>query len=139
MFNTIVGKKIVLLGFAFKANTGDTRESPGIHVARKLLEEQVLLVISDPQALENARKDLAGLDGSVEYEPDPYRAAVDAQAIVVITEWEIYKKLDFAKIFASMRKPAFVFDGRNILDHQKLFSIGFNVFPLGKPSLTHFK
>ena len=139
MFNTIVGKKIVLLGFAFKANTGDTRESPGIHVARKLLEERAVLVISDPQALENARKDLAGLDGSVEYEPDPYRAAVDAQAIAVITEWDIFKKLDFKKIFASMRKPAFVFDGRNILDHQMLSSIGFNVFPLGKTSLTHFK
>jgi len=139
MFNTIVGKKIVLLGFAFKANTGDTRESPGIHVARKLLDERARLVISDPQALENARKDLAGLDGSVEYEPDPYRAAVDAQGLAVITEWESFKKLDFKKIFASMRKPAFVFDGRNILDHQKLFNIGFNVYPLGKPSLTHFK
>jgi UDPglucose 6-dehydrogenase len=139
MFHTIVGKKIVLLGFAFKANTGDTRESPGIRVAGKLLEERAQLVISDPQALENARKDLAGLDGSVEYEPDPYRAAVDAQAIAVITEWELYKGLDFARIFASMSKPAFLFDGRNILDHQKLFSIGFNVFPLGKPSLTHFK
>ncbi|MCJ7524027.1 MAG: nucleotide sugar dehydrogenase [Candidatus Aminicenantes bacterium] len=139
MFNTIVGKKIVLLGFAFKANTGDTRESPGIFVAGKLLEERAQLVISDPQALENARKELSGLDGSVEYEPDPYRAAVDAQAIAVITEWDIYRKLDFAKIFASMRKPAFLFDGRNILDHQKLFQIGFNVFPLGKPSLTHFK
>ena len=139
MFHTIVGKKIVLLGFAFKSNTGDTRESPGIHVAKKLLEERAQLVISDPQALENARQDLAGLDGSVAYEPDPYRAAVDAQAIAVITEWELYKGLDFARIFASMSKPAFVFDGRNILDHQKLFSIGFNVFPLGKPSLTHFK
>jgi UDPglucose 6-dehydrogenase len=142
MFQTVVGKRIVLLGFAFKANTGDTRESPGIHVAAKLLEERAALVISDPQALENARRDLAGLAGEagrVEYEPDPYRAAMDAQAIAVITEWDIYKDLDFAKIFASMRKPAFVFDGRNILDHQKLFAIGFNVFPLGKPSLTHFK
>jgi UDPglucose 6-dehydrogenase len=139
MFNTIVGKKIVLLGFAFKANTGDTRESPGIHVARKLLEERALLVVSDPQALENARKDLAGMGGAVEYEPDPYRAAVDAQGLAVVTEWDIYKKLDFARIFTSMRKPAFVFDGRNILDHRELFRIGFNVFPLGKPSLTHFK
>jgi UDPglucose 6-dehydrogenase len=139
MFNTIVGKKIVLLGFAFKANTGDTRESPGINVARKLLEERALLAISDPQALENARKDLAGVAGTVEYEPDPYRASVDAHAVAVITEWDSFKKLDFKRIFASMRKPAFVFDGRNILDHRKLFEIGFNVFPLGKPSLTHFK
>ncbi len=96
-------------------------------------------MISDPQALENARKDLAGLAGSVEYEPDPYRAVMDAQGIAVITEWESFKKLDFKKIFASMRKPAFVFDGRNILDHQELAAIGFNVFPLGKASLTNFK
>jgi UDPglucose 6-dehydrogenase len=138
MFNTIVAKKIVLLGFAFKANTGDTRESPGIYVAKKLLEERAALVICDPQALGNARKDLAGLDGEVVYEPDPYRAAETAHAIAVITEWEIFKKLDFEKIFAIMRKPAFIFDGRNILDHQRLFQIGFNVFPVGKPSLTHF-
>jgi len=138
MFHTVVGKKIAMLGFAFKADTGDTRESPGIHVARKLLEEQAVLAITDPQALDNARRDLAGLAGAVEFEPDPYRAAADAQALAVVTEWEAFKKLDYEKIFASMRKPAFVFDGRNILDHRKLFEIGFNVFPLGKPSLTHF-
>jgi UDPglucose 6-dehydrogenase len=138
MFNTIVAKKIVLLGFAFKANTGDTRESPGIYVAKKLLEEKADLVICDPQALENARKDLAGLDGNVAYESDPYRAIEGAHAIAVITEWEVFKKLDFEKIFAVMQKPAFVFDGRNILDQRRLFEIGFNVFPLGKPSLTHF-
>lgn len=142
MFHTVVGKKIVLLGFAFKADTGDTRESPGIHVARKLLEERASLVISDPQALENARRDLSAIvgatAGTVEYEPDPYRAAAGAQGLAVITEWPAYRELDFEKIFASMGKPAFVFDGRNILDHHRLFEIGFNVFPLGKPSLTHF-
>jgi UDPglucose 6-dehydrogenase len=138
MFNTIVGKKIALLGFAFKANTGDTRESPGIYVAKKLLEERAELVLCDPQALENARKDLAGLDGQVLYEPDPYLAVKGAYAIAIITEWDVFKKLDFEKIFAVMQKPAFIFDGRNILDHQRLFQIGFNVFPLGKPSLTHF-
>ncbi len=141
MFHTVVGKKIVLLGFAFKANTGDTRESPGIHVARKLLEERAALAITDPQALDNARRDLAGITGvtgTVEYVPDPYRAAADAQALAVITEWDAFKKLDYEKIFAAMRKPAFVFDGRNLLDHRRLFEIGFNVFPLGKPSLTHF-
>ncbi len=142
MFHTVVGKKIVLLGFAFKADTGDTRESPGIHVARKLLEERASLVISDPQALENARRDLSGIvgttAGTVEYEPDPYRAAAGAQGLAVITEWPAYRELDFERIFASMGKPAFVFDGRNILDHRRLFEIGFNVYPLGKPSLTHF-
>jgi len=138
MFNTIVAKKIVLLGFAFKANTGDTRESPGIPVAKKLLAERASLVICDPQALENARRELAGVDGDVRYEADPYRAVIDAHAIAVITEWDVFKELDFEKVFSVMQKPAFVFDGRNILDHQRLFQIGFNVFPLGKPSLTHF-
>ncbi|MCX6557529.1 MAG: nucleotide sugar dehydrogenase [Candidatus Aminicenantes bacterium] len=138
MFNTIVGKKIVLLGFAFKADTGDTRESPGIYVAKQLLEERAALVICDPQALENARKDLAGQDQGVTYELDPYQAVENAHAIAVITEWEIFKKLNFEKVFSVMQKPAFIFDGRNILDHQRLFKIGFNVFPLGKPSLTHF-
>ncbi len=138
MFHTVVGKKIALLGFAFKADTGDTRESPGIYVARKLLEERAILAISDPQALDNARRDLAGLAGEVDYAADPYRAADGAQALAVITEWRDFQALDYEKVFASMRKPAFVFDGRNILDHRRLFEIGFNVYPLGKPSLTHF-
>jgi UDPglucose 6-dehydrogenase len=137
MFHTVVDKRIALLGFAFKANTGDTRESPAIHVARKLHEERAALVVSDPQALDNARRDLAGLAG-IEFEPDPYRAAAGAHGLAVITEWELYRGLDYERIFAAMRKPAFVFDGRNLLDHRRLFEIGFNVFPLGKPSLTHF-
>jgi len=138
MFNTIVDKKIALFGFAFKANTGDTRESPAIFVARKLLEEKALLAISDPQALDNARHDLAGLDGRVSFESDPYKAAAGAQAIAVLTEWEQFQSLDYEKIYKGMKKPAFVFDGRNILDHPRLFAIGFNVFPIGKPSRTHF-
>lgn len=138
MFHTVVGKKIALLGFAFKADTGDTRESPGIRVAQRLLEERAALAICDPQALDNARADLAGVAGDVTFEPDPYRAAADAQALAVVTEWREFRDLDFGRIFASMRKPAFVFDGRNLLDHRRLHGIGFNVYPLGKPSLTHF-
>ena len=138
MFHTVVGKKIALLGFAFKADTGDTRESPGIRVAKRLLEERAALAICDPQALDNARAELAGVAGDVTFETDPYRAAADAQALAVVTEWREFRDLDFGRIFASMRKPAFVFDGRNLLDHHRLHGIGFNVYPLGKPSLTHF-
>jgi UDPglucose 6-dehydrogenase len=138
MFNTVTDKKIALFGFAFKANTGDTRESPAILVTRKLLEERAYVSITDPRALENARQDLKGIDQRVTYEPDPYKAAEDAFAIAVVTEWEQYKALDFERIYQSMKKPAFIFDGRNILDHQKLYEIGFNVYPIGKTSLTHF-
>lgn len=138
MFHTLVGKKIALFGFAFKADTGDTRESPGIYVARKLLEERALLSITDPRALDNARRNLEGTGGRVEFESDPYRAADGAQAIALITGWPAFRELDFERIFARMVKPAFVFDGRNLLDHPRLFRIGFNVYPLGKPCLTHF-
>ena len=139
MFNTVVDKKIALFGFAFKANTGDTRESPGKYVAKKLLEERAILSITDPQALDNARLDLAGMDGNVFYEIDSYQATLNASAIVIVTEWEIFEHLDYERIFEKMKKPAFIFDGRNILNHQRLFKIGFNVYRIGKPGLTHFE
>jgi UDPglucose 6-dehydrogenase len=138
MFNTLAGKKVCLFGFAFKANTGDTRESPAKFVAERLLEEKAELVITDPKALDNARKDLEGLDGKVSFVEDPYEAACGSDAIAVMTEWDLYAGLDFERIYSSMAKPAFVFDGRNILDHKGLYEVGFNVFPIGKPALTHF-
>ena len=138
MFNTLVGKKICLFGFAFKANTGDTRESPGIFIAKRLMEERAELVITDPKALNNAMIDLEGIEGKITYAEDPYESSAGCDAIAVMTEWEIYKSLDFEKIYQSMVKPAFIFDGRNILNHKQLFDIGFNVFPIGKTVLTHF-
>ena len=139
MFNTLAEKKICILGFAFKADTGDTRESPAIYVAKRLIEEKAELVISDPKALKNAKKDLDGIDENVSYIEDPYKAAKGCHAIAIMTEWNLYRDLDFEKIYKSMIKPAFIFDGRNIVDHKKLYEIGFNVFPTGKPALTHFK
>jgi UDPglucose 6-dehydrogenase len=138
MFNTLVNKKICLLGFAFKANTGDTRESPAIYIAERLIEEKAELVITDPKALKNAKTDLKDIDSNVKYIEDPYEATAGCYAIAIMTEWDIYKDLDYEKIYKSMIKPAFFFDGRNIVDHQRLFEIGFNVFPIGKPALTHF-
>jgi UDPglucose 6-dehydrogenase len=138
MFNTVAGKRLALFGFAFKANTGDTRESPALAVARDLLAERAQVVITDPKGLANARADLAGIDDGLEFEIDPYVAAAGAHAIAVLTEWDLYRTLDYPRIFESMAKPAFVFDGRNILDHQSLHAIGFNVFPVGKAPLKHF-
>jgi UDPglucose 6-dehydrogenase len=138
MFNTLVNKKICLWGFAFKANTGDTRESPAIYIAKRLIEEKAELVITDPKALKRARIDLQNIDANVKYVEDPYEAASGSYAIAIMTEWDLYKNLNYEKIYNSMIKPAFFFDGRNIVDHQRLFEIGFNVFPIGKPALTHF-
>lgn len=137
MFNTVAGKRIALFGFAFKANTGDTRESAAIYVARGLLEERAVVIISDPKAIENARKDLKDVKAEIEFEIDPYKAAEGAHAIAVLTEWSLYRDLDYARILNSMIRPAFIFDGRNILEHQRLFEMGFNVFRIGKPPLKH--
>ncbi len=139
MFNTLAGKKICLLGFAYKANTDDTRESPALFIAKRLLEEQAELLITDPRALDNAMADLADINSNISYIEDPYEASFGCDAVTVMTEWELYKDLDWERIYKSMVKPAFIFDGRNVLDHKKLFEIGFNVFPIGKASLTHFE
>lgn len=135
MFNTLSNKRICLYGFAFKANTGDTRESPAIFIARKLLEERAELVVSDPQALSNAALDLKRAVGVVRFVEDPYRAAEGCHAIAVLTGWEIYAALDYERIYQGMIKPAFVFDGRNVLDHERLLRIGFHVFPIGRTAL----
>jgi len=137
MFNTVAGKRIALFGAAFKANTNDTRESPALEVCRALLEERAEIVITDPHAIENARYDLGELAKRVTFEPDPYAAANGAHAIAVLTEWTQFTQLDYEKVYAAMVKPAFVFDGRNLLDHKKLYEIGFNVYPIGRPALTH--
>jgi len=139
MFNTVAGKKIALFGFAFKANTGDTRESPAIDITKKLLEERAIISITDPKALGNAKIDLKGIDQNVLYEIDPYKAAEEASAVAVMTEWEEFKTLDYERIYKFMKKPAFIFDGRNLLNHKQLYEIGFNVYPIGKTPLTHFE
>lgn len=136
LFNTLVDKKIAVFGFAFKADTGDTRDAPAIYITKRLLQEKARLSITDPQALPEAKKDLEGLSGVV-YTDAPYAAAEGAHAIALLTEWQDFKKLDYKKIFDLMEKPAFIFDGRNILNHDELFKIGFNVYPLGRPEMTN--
>ena len=139
MFNTITNKRIALFGFAFKANTSDTRETAALSVTKKLMMEKAHVVISDPKAIKNAKNDLKDYGNDIEYEEDPYNAAKGAHAIAVATEWDLYKTLDYKKIYKDMEKPAFIFDGRNILDHEQLFKIGFEVHPIGRPPLIHFK
>lgn len=138
MFNTLVDKKIAIFGFAFKPNTGDTRDAPAYYICKRLAQEKAKLCITDPHALDNARIDLKGMEERVTLEPDPYKAAENAHAVVLITEWDSFKTLDYKRIFDSMEKPAFIFDGRNLLNSQELFQMGFNVYPVGKSSLHHF-
>jgi len=137
MFNTIAGKRITVLGAAFKANTSDTRETAALTICQGLLEEHADVVVSDPHALENFKIDLGEQADQVTFEPDPYKAAEGAHAVAITTEWQQFVDLDYKRIYNSMVKPAFIFDGRNILDHEKLFELGFNVYPIGKSPLSH--
>ncbi len=137
LFNTLAGKTITMLGFAFKQDTGDTRDSPAIPLCEKLVGENARVRIHDPKALENARIELKNLKGDVSFVEDVYEAADGAHALALVTQWDEYRKLDYEKIHQAMVEPAFIFDGRNHLDHDKLYEIGFNVFPLGKSPLKH--
>ena len=150
MFNTLANKKIAMFGFAFKADTGDTRETPAGYVARLLADEHVRLAITDPKALPNAKIDLADLlensygqnsygarpraplDPTITFELDPYVAAENADAVLLMTDWRDYPALDWQRIYDSMRKPALVFDTRNCLDAVRLREIGFKVLNIGK-------
>ena len=137
MFNTVAGKKIAVFGFAFKPDTNDTRDSPAIQVCRMLLEEKAHLAITDPKALDEAKHDLRGIDQHVSYVEDPYAAAEKADAIVLLTHWDQFAHLDYQRIFDKMNKPAFLFDGRRQLNAEQMFEIGFNVFTIGRSSLSH--
>lgn len=141
LFNTVSGKKIALLGWAFKKDTNDTRESAAIYVADHLLNDLAYISVYDPQVpAKSMYADLNYLQTrpaaenkqSLTVACDPYEATKDAHAVAIITEWDEFKNLDWKRIFNNMQKPAFVFDGRNLLDHDKLRKIGFQVEAIGK-------
>jgi len=142
LFNTVSGKRIAIFGFAFKKDTNDTRESPAIQVCRDLVEEQAQIAVYDPKV--TRQQVFGGLDQPellpdgkpnprVMFAADAYEAAAGAHAVVILTEWDEFRKLDFKRIHDGMMKPAFLFDGRNILDLAAMRAIGFTARGIGKP------
>ena len=135
MFNTVAEKRIAVLGFAFKKDTNDTRESAAIYICKDLLEEQANLAIYDPKVSEEQIRLDLGIDAGNEdvvFCRDAYAATKDAHAILVLTEWDEFKALDFKRIYGSMHLPAFLFDGRNVLDLKTLREIGFEASGIGQ-------
>jgi len=141
LYNTVSGKKIAMLGWAFKKDTNDTRESAAIYVADHLLNEQANIAVYDPKV--NGKKvqaDLNYLNTRTEKEnkelvksyTDPYDVSKDAHAIAIMTEWDEFKTYDWKKIYNQMKKPAFIFDGRNILDKEEMIKIGFEYSSIGQ-------
>ena len=140
LYNTVSGKTITFLGWAFKKDTNDTRESAAIYVADQLMDEQATIKVYDPKVTaRQMQSDLNYLNTRTEAEnvkylqteTDPYRALAGAHAIAVLTEWDEFKTYDWQRIYDKMQKPAFVFDGRNILDNELLKEIGFKIKCIG--------
>jgi UDPglucose 6-dehydrogenase len=136
LYNSVADKKIGVLGFAFKKDTNDTRESAAIAVCRDLIEERAKVSVYDPKVpADEIRRDVLGKDTAnplLTVVSSAYEAAEGAHALAITTEWDEFKTLDFVKIYGVMSKPAFIFDGRNILDLQKLREIGFRTSGIGK-------
>jgi len=136
LFNTVADKRIAVFGFAFKKDTNDTRESAAIAVCRDLLAEQARVVVYDPKV--PAAEVVHEVAGQGRAEPrlaiasSAYEAAQGAHAIAILTEWDEFKGLDYARILAGMHHPAFLFDGRNIVDLESLRALGFRAFGIGK-------
>jgi UDPglucose 6-dehydrogenase len=136
LYNTVSGKKIALLGWAFKKDTNDTRESAAINIAENLIAEQANVTVYDPKVTEKQIKlDLISLHEEdtqkIIVNTDPYLACKGAHAVAILTEWDEFKTYDWAKIYKTMLKPAFVFDGRNLLDKKEMEAIGFTYSAVG--------
>lgn len=167
LFETVRGKTIAIYGFAFKKDTGDTRESPAIDVVSRLLQEGAKVAVYDPKVpaeqifldveryidthdidvgIRHARSSSEHLSdpltdfvrGQVTIKSSAMEAAKGATAILILTEWDEFTEMDYNPVFHVMQKPAFIFDGRVILDIDKLTSIGFQVFTIGKPSSNQY-
>jgi len=141
LYNTVNGKNIAFLGWAFKKDTNDTRESAAIYVADELLDEQANIKVFDPKVSQSQiYSDLQYLSNHSEAEieqgvtslADPYDACKDAHAIAILTEWDEFTQYDWERIYDNMKKPAFLFDGRNILDRARMERMGFQVYTIGK-------
>ena len=141
LFNTVSGKKIAMLGWAFKKDTNDTRETASMYVADILMEDRAEIYVYDPKVPHqqmftdvdhlNTRP---GVENRELLHPtnSPYEACLNAHAVALLTEWDEFKTYDWQRIYDGMMKPAFIFDGRNILDHKMLGEIGFKVKAIGK-------
>merc|ERR1719188_1246153 len=138
LFNTVTNKKIAVLGFAFKKDTGDVRETPAITVCNMLLQDGALVHVYDPKVKkEDALTEFKYHNMQVDenrliFSRSAEEAVDGAHALVVLTEWDEFKKYPYHEFYAQMLKPAFLFDGRGILNHKALEDIGFEVHAIGK-------
>ena len=142
MMHTVTDKRIAIFGFAFKKDTGDVRETSATYVIRRLHADGARCAVYDPAVTADAmHNELARLDDTqsgarlATMEASALAAATGAHAIAVVTEWDEFATYDYQALYDVMAKPAFVFDGRNVLDHSALRAIGFEVYVIGRPTV----
>lgn len=140
LYNTVSGKKITFFGWAFKKDTNDTRESAAIYIADKLIEEQAHITVYDPKVSKTQMLNDLNYLGTrspeknekfLKVENDPYNATKESHAIAILTEWDVFKSYDYNRIYDEMLKPAFIFDGRRLLNKKSLMQKGFKVKIIG--------
>ncbi|WP_320664248.1 nucleotide sugar dehydrogenase [Prochlorococcus sp. MIT 1223] len=136
LFGTVNGKKLAILGFAFKADTNDTRESPSLRIALDLLEEGALLSIHDPKVsedkiFEDLNRNEAAWEGKWSYVKTISEAVIEADAVLILTDWKEYAELDWFDLAKKMRAPAWVFDTRSIVEPSQIKSAGLNFWRVG--------
>ena len=137
MFNTVSGKRIAILGYAFKKDTNDARESPAIGICGRLLEEKANLAIYDPRVtkasiLSTLRLTDEQAEGRIDFCSSAEQACDQSNAIALLTEWDEFKDLDYSSIYKKMHQPAILFDGRNLLDLEELKKIGYRAHGIGR-------
>ncbi len=151
LFGTLSGKKIIILGFAFKANTNDTRESSAIQICKDLMQEGAILHIHDPKVssqqicadlnsflVNQNQKETIHLDSDKNfwYKIDDINESLEnADAVLILTEWKIYSNINWNLASTKMRKPAWLFDARSVVDKDKIISSGINFWRIGDGSL----
>ena len=148
LFGNLSNKKIAILGFAFKKNTNDTRESPSIAICKNLLNEGAFLSIHDvkvtKEIIENDLfespsiydKNVCLNKPNLEFQPNLYDAIKNADAVVLLTEWEVYKNIDWECVSKNVRKPFWIFDTRSLIKDKNIHNLGLNIWQLGNGSLN---
>mgnify|MGYP001254618598 CR=1 FL=1 len=138
LFGTLSNKRLAIFGFAFKANTNDTRESPAIYICKKLIEEGAILNIYDPKVkFQQMSKDLKNNDSEINndkkwhYSNEVYDTFIDADAAIFLTEWDEFLNLNWQKISKAMRQPAFIFDTRSIVNIQEVKESNLKIWQVG--------
>jgi UDPglucose 6-dehydrogenase len=131
-FGSLDGKKFAVWGLSFKPRTDDVREAPALLNIRRFVDEGATVAATDPEAIDNARRELGGLGDSAQFSEDDYTVLEDADALFIFTEWEEFRSPDFERI-AGLMKSSVIFDGRNLYRPERMRELGFDYFSIGRP------